>query len=473
MKRPLLVPILFFLTGVLIAGIFQGFITSRFIPAIIVALFLAFFILVALIRKEKYFYPVLCVFFFFLGTFRYISNITPAEDDVSKFITEESREAVLYGTVVSDPEWKGAYYARHQKFSLKVNKLLAGGDERAVSGTVLVNLFSEKENPEVGDVLVLGGEVSLPRGKTNPAGFDYKTYLNRNGIRVAMYSREGDYYLKTGADKTPAILIQRYLFGLRKKSSKVIDKFLWGAPKAITESVILGQRSGLADKINDIFIKTGTMHILAVSGLHVGILAAVLLGLFRLVFLPRRLAYILTILAICAFALFAGARPSSLRAATMGSFVLLGLMLGRKTDVLNALALSALLIIFFQPGQLFQAGFILSYMAVLSIIFVMPLTDKLFGAKRRMYFAKALSVSLAVWVGMIPVTAFYFKIITPSVFLANLVAVPVLSILVVLGFALVIAGSLGILLVAGGIAAALNFFAPFLINAMQLLAKIP
>ncbi|MGB2598878.1 MAG: DNA internalization-related competence protein ComEC/Rec2, partial [Candidatus Omnitrophota bacterium] len=393
------------------------------------------------------------------------------------FILNTPREVILYGAVSSDPEWKGPSYARDQKFSFSANKLLVRDTEHNVTGSVLVRLFSGKNLPEVGDRLVLGGMISIPKGKTNPAGFDYKAYLGHKGIRAVLYSREGDHYLETGKAKTPVIILQRFLFRARENASRMIKRNLTGEAEAITGSIILGQRGGITDEISDTFIKTGTMHILAVSGLHVGIVALVLLGILRLVRLPRNLAYILTIIGICAFALFAGGRPSSLRAAIMGSFVLFGLMLGRKADLLNALAISALLIVFFQPGQLFQAGFILSYMAVLSIIYVTPLTDSLFGVtprgpgeskltKAKRFILKSFSVSLAVWVGMIPVIAIYFRIITPSVILANLIAVPVLSVLIVLSFSL-------FLPVAIFISPVISFITQSFIKIMEALSRVP
>ncbi|MGB2961010.1 MAG: DNA internalization-related competence protein ComEC/Rec2 [Candidatus Omnitrophota bacterium] len=480
MKRPLLVPILSFLTGIFLAGFFT-------LPTAItiIVLVLTFTLLIAAIKNARFFFPVLCLFFFLLGAFRYTSDIIPAPGDISSFLSKDQQEAVIYGTVTSDPEQGGPFYARYRKFSFDVDKLLTGDTEQETTGSVLVTLFSEKDFPEIGDRLALGGKLSVPPGKTNPGGFDYGLYLKRNGIRAVMYSGERDHYFKTGVSRTPVILLQRFLFSAREKASRVISKFLSGTPKAVIGSVILGRRGDIADQTEDIFVKTGTMHILAVSGLHVGILAFILLGLFRLLLIPRNLSYVLTILGICAFAVFAGARPSSLRAAIMGSFVLFGLMLGRKADILSALALSALLITFFQPGQLFQAGFILSYLAVLSIVLITPLTDALFNippfnprenikARIKRYALKSLSLSLAVWVGMIPVIAAYFKIITPSVFINNLVAVPVLSVLIVLGFCLVLLGSFAFLIpLAVMLSRFLNVLIGLFINIMRMFSQVP
>ncbi|MGB3081644.1 MAG: DUF4131 domain-containing protein, partial [Candidatus Omnitrophota bacterium] len=112
MKRPLLVPIIFFLFGILIAGLINLPVLSGYIPAFITALVLAILLLVKTVKKEKYFFHFLCLFFFLLGSFRYTASVTPSKNDISRFILSTPREVILYGVVSNDPEWKGPPYAR-------------------------------------------------------------------------------------------------------------------------------------------------------------------------------------------------------------------------------------------------------------------------------------------------------------------------------------------------------------------------
>ncbi len=392
---------------------------------------------------------------------------------------------MIHGTVTGTPEWKGASYARHLVFPLRTERLLLEEKEHEVTGHVRVNLYAPGKEPRIGDRLVIGGKISIPKGRTNPAGFDYRTYLKRMGMQAVMVTSENDHYFKTGINSSPVISFQRFLSRTRDRADHIIYKHLSGTPRDIVRSVILGLRGKITDEVNDAFMKTGTMHILAVSGLHIGIVAMALMGLLRLTRCPKKLTYFLTILGICAFAAFTGGRPSSVRAALMGSFILFGLALERKTDIVGALALSAFVIKFFRPVQLFQAGFILSYMAVISIIYITPLTDKLFGIKKReygesritvarRYVLKSLSVSLAVWIGMIPVIATYFRIITPSVVLSNLLAVPVLTVMVVLGFALVFTGSFALLApLAHFLSGILSHLIPVFMKTIQMIAHAP
>jgi competence protein ComEC len=485
MKRPLVIPIIFFLIGILASNATRIPPAAGHVPVIVLVLVLMLFLLVAASRNRRFFYVLLCLFFFLLGFFRHAGSMIPGENDISKFVGKDPREALVSGTVTADPEWRGSSYARRLVFHLKAKRFLVDGNEHSASGVVCVNLFKPREQPQIGDELIIGGRISLPPGKKNPAGFDYRTYLDRMGIRAMMFSSGKDHYLKTGVKKGLFIRVRRLLSAARDGAGSIVHRYLSGVPKTITESVILGLRSGVAPETNDVFIKTGTMHILAVSGLHVGIVAVAIMGLLRLMRCPGNLAYFVTVLGICAFAVFTGSRPSSIRAALMGSFILFSMSLGRKADITNALALSAFLITFFQPGQLFRPGFILSYLAVLSIIYVTPLTDAFFGvgvrrfrenvltaAKR--YLLKSLSVSFAVWIGMMPVIAFYFRIITPSVILSNLIAVPALFLMVVLGFSLLLTGSLGLLKpLAVLISGVLDVVIPFFIDIMCAISRIP
>jgi len=485
MKRPLLVPIICFLFGILASNLTGISAAGTYAPVIVCAPVLAVFFLIAAIKKQKLFFFLLCLFFFLLGILRFTGSMAPEENDISRSISRIHQKVVIYGTVAGEAEWKGDFYARRLVFPLKTERLLMKGDERAVTGTVIVQLFAARKIPQLGEKLVVGGKISLPAGKRNPAGFNYKAHLNRMGVRAVMSSSKNDHYLRITVKKGPVLSIRRSLSAARSVSDNIIKKHLWGRARAVTRSVVLGLRSEITNEISDIFVRTGTMHILAVSGLHIGIVGAIIIGSLHLVRCPRNIIFLLAILGICAFALFTGIRTSSIRAALMGSFVFCSMLLERKTDVVYALVLSALIIIFLQPGQLFMPGFILSYLAVLSIIYVTPLTDAAFGVisrpfkerpagRFRKYLLRSLSVSFAVWAGMMPVIASYFHIITPSVILSNLLAVPVLFVTVILGFGLLFTGLTGFLSpFANIIAGALNIIISFFMTTMQRISYIP
>ncbi len=467
-----------FLSGILIAektGIEN-------ISILIFGLILLLFALFLSIRGQRIFLILLCAFFLLLGAFRCISARNTQSHDISNFADKTPEKVLVYGTVANDPEWKGKSYMCRQVFTLRAERLLSQEKERPVTGNVEIGLYSWKEQPEVGDKIVIGGRISVPPGKREPSDFDYGRYLRSRGITAVLRSAEKDHYMKTGLDSSPSFMIRRSLSEVRRKSYHTIQGHLWPRPKALISSVVLGMRGEIDEEMKELFIRTGTLHMIAVSGLHVGIVALIIMGLLRLLYLPRNAMCFLTVLGIFAFAVLTGARPSAVRAALMGAFILFGMALERKPDLLSVLVLSAFIITFFQPSQIFRAGFILSYLAVLSIMYITPFTDRIFvkdsGAGRSYflcgYFFKAVSVSLAVWIGMLPVIAAYFGIVTPSVVLANLLAVPVLTLLVVLGGGLILAGSAGFLApVAFLIAGTINIIVLYFIRTLHLISLVP
>ena len=442
----MLLPILLFLSGIFMADL-TGMSVYIGIPAAALAA------MILSIRTDRVFYILLCFAFLALGAYRYDGSTRAGENDIGNFAAAHDK-LLIYGTVLSDPEEKWTGYARYRAFPFEAKRVLAGGKEYPASGNILVKLF-KREDVCIGDNAVIGGRLSRPPSSGYPGAFDYGKYLRRQSIKAVLSSGKKDDYLRAGIRKTPLILIRRFLSASRKRAANILRKHLYGPARAVTESAVLGIRSNVRQHEKELFIKTGTMHILAVSGLHVGIVAVVSLKLLGLVRCPRKPAYLLTVIAILAFAVFAGARPSSIRAAAMGGFFLMGMSMGRRPDIVSALALSAFLITFFRPGQLFGAGFILSYLAVISIVYITPLTDALLGtsprrdregkaAGLRRYCAKMLSVSLAIWIGMMPVIAAYFGIITPSVVLANFLAIPALFAVIILGGAIILTGAFGV-----------------------------
>ncbi|MFH1305481.1 MAG: ComEC/Rec2 family competence protein, partial [Candidatus Omnitrophota bacterium] len=453
-KRPFLLPVIFFLTGIFVTDLGRDRLMAIHVSLVIGLLFLMFFSLILLFERPKLFYIVLCLFFLFLGVFRCASLMVCGKGTIGAFAGSSPKETVLYGLVSGDPERRAGSYSPYFIFPLKAERILSEKEEHPVAGTVLVSLFNPERTPRIGDRLVMSGRLSLPRFGKNPAGFDRETQLKRSGIGAVMSSAGNDCHLTARAEKGPLVRIKRGLSTGRAAAGGVIRKYLSGNTEAIVGSAVLGLRSGVKKQLNDIFARTGTAHVLAVSGLHVGIVAVVFMGLLRGMKCPRRPACFLTILVICVFGVFAGGRPSSLRAAIMGSFILFGMAFERKTDVMNALLLSALAVTFFRPDHLFRAGFILSYAAVLSIVWLTPLADAFLGIKPvkrngqpaiiREYSLKLMSVSLAAWIGTMPVVVSYFRMVTPAAVLANLAAVPSLFLVVTFGFGLIIAVITGV-----------------------------
>ena len=204
------------------------------------------------------------------------------KNDISRFVPDARSPVYLGGTIVSEVESREAFYGGVKvSFILDAKKIWEedGNDPTSMSGRVKVYLTDPKELLAYGDEIVMKGKLAFAKGKRNPGGFDYRAYLERQGIRAIFY-----------ADKKTGFKILRHDQGhfIQAKALKVksfLSQRLSGAfgPRdaSFLKALFLGERSDLEEDFKDLFIKTGTMHILAVSGFNIGFLSVSLFFLLR------------------------------------------------------------------------------------------------------------------------------------------------------------------------------------------------
>ena len=325
---------------------------------IVTYVLLGFIILLIALRKTRTFFYVTCfMFFFVLGFSRHLSATVPQTNDIGTYIGKETpQELVIFGTVTGYPESRSTRYVSYNAFPFQVRRVLTENGEHEASGLVLVKLYSLLKKPLAGDELIIAGKLVRPDDELNQSGFSYQAYLKGKGIVAIFSSKERDVYVKTGESKNPFVFIRRFLFKLRKNADRIVRTHLSGTARNVIESVVLGLRNGMPREEKNVFKKTGTMHILAVSGLHTGVVGCTFLGMLYLLRCPRKISYWLTMIIILSFAVFAGGRASSTRAAIMGTLLLISRVMERDHDPLNALFLSAFLVVFVCPDTGVAAG---------------------------------------------------------------------------------------------------------------------
>ncbi|MCM8782586.1 MAG: ComEC/Rec2 family competence protein, partial [Candidatus Omnitrophica bacterium] len=213
----------------------------------------------------------------------------------------------------------------------------------------------------------------------------------------------------------------------------VINKFMPGVEGAILNAVLLGKRDGIEEDINEDFVKTGTVHILAISGLHVWLLVSIFGLLFKLLRVPFKIQTLILTFFLIVYCITVDNRPPVIRSTIMILVFLFGRVLRREQDLLNSLTFSALIILFFNPQELFDVGFQLSFLTVGSIIYYSPRLETLLlkrdiieKERARVYFLRAALVSFCAWLGSAPFIAKYFNIFSPITVLANLFVVPLM-----------------------------------------------
>ncbi len=296
-----------------------------------------------------------------------------------------------------------------------------------------------------GDLLIITDNFREIRNRGNPLEFDYKGYLRTQGIFGESFVNDEEWRLyHAGSSGSlvyyPEILRARLLDNLTRFN-------ITGREYAVAGALLLGFRGGLDQDLKNSYAASGAMHILAVSGLHVGILYIFLIwsmGIFKhfKFYVPARLITIL--LLIWAYAIVTGLSPSVTRASTMFSFLILARSSKRNTNIYNTLAFSAIIQLIANPFALFLAGFQLSYLAVAGIAFYQPRFYSLMRVKNpvaRKIWA-LITVSFSAQLLIFPLIIFYFNQFPAYFLLTNIFAIPLAMIILYSGFSFFIISGL-------------------------------
>jgi competence protein ComEC len=374
----------------------------------------------------------------FLGGL-FLSNtfILPSHH-IRNFSFHKSGPVLIKGIVISLPETK----PNHSSFILSAEELTQADKVYSVTGKVLVRVF-KNGTFSYGDRVLLEG--SLYRPFSFSREFNYREYLKHRGIYCILSVKKKSLVKQLARDT--ANPLKSLILRLRLRMKEVIRKNLSFFSSSILNAIILGDRQDLSFYVRDTLLKSGTVHIIAISGLHIGIVAFIILVMLKVLRIPRKPRYILTILILIIYCILTGANTPVVRATIMAVVLLFTYFLKREVNIYNSLALAALIILILNPWQLFEVSFQLSFLSVVSLVWLSPKVKSMFP--ERLYriawirfLILAFSVSVAVSLGLLPLIAYYFKIITPITILANMIIVPYVTIIVASGFSLALIGML-------------------------------
>lgn len=316
-------------------------------------------------------------------------------------------------------------------------------DEQKVSGKLILNLYRDSTSRKlhVDDELLVFGKLSEIKSPLNPHQFNYKSYLTDLGIYHQLQLNKTNHVTAEHSSKT--------IYGLAaSERNKIIFKLQKAnfekEELSIIQALLLGQRDDISQETYNNYKNAGAVHILAVSGLHIGILLLLLQFLLRpLELLPKgkTIKLIVLVLLLWCFALLAGFSASIVRAVTMFSFVAYALHLNRPSNTFNILALSMFAILLVvNPMLLFQVGFQMSYAAVFAIVWIYPMLQRLWFPKNRITkkIWQLLSVSVAAQLGVLPISLFYFHQFPALFFISNLLIVPALGLILGMGISTIV-----------------------------------
>jgi len=366
---------------------------------------------------------------------------------IKNFTPKEPLGAYLGAVITTGPVSSLAEYGRVKTtFTAKAVELYSVGaglkpaptnSGISVSGLINVVSFDDRdEKLQYGDYVLIKGELRRPLSLHNPGSFNYSDYLARQGIYSVIVTGKGDFISVLQKHKLNGFIGE--IFRFRKKLKALIEKYMPGVEGDILKGVLLGDRSGIENNLKDRFVKTGTVHILVIAGLHVGLIASIFILILNILYLPRYLVHPLASFLLIAYAVLTGLNTPVIRATIMAVAVLMGQAAKRKIDILNCLGLAGMIVLLRNPLSIFDAGFQLSFGTVISIIMFTPKFEELLGLKPgqgrfKKYLLRSVAVSFAAWIGIIPIIAYHFNIISPVCILANIPAVFLLFIIIAAG----------------------------------------
>ena len=355
----------------------------------------------------------------------------------SRLSVLDEKESLLLCSVTDYPEEKAN--------SLSITLKLKG--EYLETGLVPLNgsllAYHDKKDTTLklipGDIVVIKCTPVAITNKNNPGEFDYRFWLENQGIKYLAYTKAPDFIKKAQPLKRSfrnnAYMVRRQIIGMFEKRG------IRGERLALVAAITLGHKSLLDPETKLNFSKAGAMHVMAVSGMNAGILSLFIFNM--LFFLKGRLAPIkslITILVIWFFAFITGLTPSVERATLMFSFIQAGKLLGRQPNPINSVLASAFVMLIIRPSVLFDTGFQLSYVAVLFIIGFYENFKSVICFRRKIpeVFWEAIIVTLIAQAGTLALTIMSFNRFPVYFLLTNLIVVPVSSLMIILAFLMII-----------------------------------
>ena len=372
------------------------------------------------------------LFFFFLGG--YISHVHKSNENQYYFAEKGDYYNNYLVKVVEPPQEK----ERSIKCIVEVLQV----NEEPACGKTLLYLEKDLERiaPEYGDLLYLNSHFQQIKSNGNPKEFDYARYLRIHNINEQAYVKT-EKWKKVGNEANPFL---SFVFDLRKYLSGVLKESGMSEKNAmVANALLLGQKEYLDKDVLRSYSSAGAMHVLAVSGLHVGIIMLILNFIFSPLKKLRRgktTFLILVVSGIWFYALITGLSPSVMRAAVMFSFIVLGKELQRDTTVYQSILVSAFILILLEPYIIFQVGFQLSYLAVLGIVYLQPKIENLFYVKNKiLYKAWQISaVSIAAQIATFPLGLYYFHQFPNFFLLSNLIVIPLAFFILMIGISFLV-----------------------------------
>ena len=405
------------------------------------------------------------VCFVCLGAIRLRSFHQAGPNDIRNFVAKEQKLATIRGSVVTEPyinkerDWEFVEFKFIDPvsgFYLRVKEVETIDGWAKVSGTVRVQVAEPVLDLKTGDYIQAYCWLDRFKGAANPGQFDVSQYLARKNVFIAasVKSRGGVELLESRGKGTFTKIKRKF----RETATKALlgDLSIEDRSRGLLEALLLGYRANIDSGTYRAFRKTGLLHFISLSGLHLGIFAGIIWWLCKVAGLMKRARAIICIVAIVIFLLIVPPRAPTLRAAIIVFVFCISFFFRRKSNPLNTLSLAALVLLLIRPTGLFEAGWQLSFASVLGIILLTSriesflyekvtdnfwlqniLKTKLFlhiPSGLGLYLLKLLAISLGAWLGGAGFVLYHFYMINPFTSIWKLVMFPLVGLILTIGY---------------------------------------
>ena len=421
-------------------GFYVAFSPSTLIIASII-LILSFLISFFLAQKNFIQNPVFGIIsfsmFIYLGILTSYSQLPKNNPEhIINSIKSEAKDSspIVIGEVLEILK-SGTYQDRYILNLIELNS-------NHVEGKLLLNVSKDSLSSKlkIGQRLITIGPIEDIRANLNPDQFNYSEYMKVLGV----HKQQNISNYQISLLKNPKASLRSYAGELRDQIIINLKRQNFSKDElSVIQALLLGQRQELSPEIQQNYAAAGVVHILAVSGLHVGIILILLYSVLK--FIDRwkygkPLKTLLLLISLWGFALIAGLSPSVVRAVSMFSFVAIGMQLNRRTSILNTLFASLLILLLINPFYIFQVGFQLSYSAVFAIVVFQPSIMKIINIENKLlrYLWKIVSVTLAAQIGVLPLSLYYFHQFPGLFLISNILILPFMGLILALGIILIL-----------------------------------
>ncbi|MBM2834488.1 MAG: comA [Candidatus Brocadiaceae bacterium] len=489
MQRPIV-----FVTLLFICGIYLGSLTEIPIYLTLVICFLlwviCFVCLYFLFQCKQYLIPCLSTFLIAVSIAYYDCQTDSLPGNhIEHILTTHKSLQRISGIIINPPiildentldrrlhrlqSGLGSRKSNYKiSFTIRAEEIETASGWENISGVIKVNLYPSKQDIfNTNDILAilhklmygqraeLFGYAFLPKSPTNPCEFDYKSYLRRQmpSVRCLMTVVDTNNIKIRGSSHNN--WMYRFIYALNNMLNNSIYTHTFSNSAPLISSMLLGNRVDLSNETIDNFMKTGIIHFIAISGFNVGIVVFTVLLPLRLFGINQTLSTSIILLVVALYAFLTGLNPPVLRASIMVFIFFCGFLVRRQWDITSGIFAAIFFILARNPADIFNIGFQLSVLATMGIVYgaskiegalfktslfieslqVKAERGRLFFLKK--YLRKSVCISLAAWLATFPLTAYYFHLFTPFIFITNVIVFPLFWIIIVSGIVLLTLGT--------------------------------